>query len=310
LEHLENLLKGSIDMHLHHGPSPIARSIDSWGIAKDAAEAGMRAVLLKDHHLTNSTQCYLVNRNLGVKTDFEEFGSICLNNSVGGFNPFAVDVAIKLGVKLVYFPTISAKNHLDYFMKETTLPKDLDPLKAPPAAELLTSDSMKEIPLSVFDKNGGLLSEVKTIIEMIAKADIILATGHLGYDEIYSVLKYATAVGVKKICLTHLPLFTTLDKEKLQKIVDIGGFVEFTYLMLEELTPADCRFSREMVREYIDFFGVDRCIFATDFGSVKCPDPKPVEGMRMVIRLLLDLGYSDDDIEIMIKRNPAQLLGI
>lgn len=299
MNHIGKLLQGSIDLHIHSDPSLMERSVDSFSALREAAEAGMRAILLKDHHMSTAHSAYLANKYSGVGKTCEAFGTICLNNSVGGFNPYALDSAIKLGIKLVFFPTISERKHIELFTRASRRPEEFVPTRVPP---------MTETPLTVFGSNGELLPNVKTIINMIADADIILATGHLDYEETLAVVKYAVEVGVRKICLTHLPMFTTMDKDKLKEITSIGGFVEFTYQQLTELTPADYRFTPEMIRDYIRFFGVDRCVFSTDFGHIKCP--KPVEGMKMSIKLLIDLGFTDEEIETMIKKNPAILLGI
>ena len=51
----------------------------------------------------------------GIKT--KVFGSIALNSMVGGLNPSAVDLALAMGAKVVWFPTISAPHH------QTTRPR-------------------------------------------------------------------------------------------------------------------------------------------------------------------------------------------
>lgn len=38
------------------------------------------------------------------------FGGITLNRQVGGINPYAVESALKLGGKVVWLPTQSARN--------------------------------------------------------------------------------------------------------------------------------------------------------------------------------------------------------
>jgi hypothetical protein len=144
---------------------------------------------------------------------------------------------------------------------------------------------------------------------MIADADIMLATAHLDYAETLAVVQYAKEVGIKKLVLTHLPMFTTMEKPLLQNILDVGlGIVEMTYQLLLPLTPEKYRFTPELMADYIRFFGVERVAFSTDFGHISCP--KPVEGMKMSIQMLIEQGFSDSDIETMIKKNPAMLLGI
>lgn len=299
MDRVEKLLQGAIDMHVHPGPSLMDRSGDSWEFAEQAAEAGMRGMILKDHHTSTAVHAYLANRHLPNANGFESFGAICLNNSVGGVNPFALDAAIKLGIKLVWFPTISERKHIELFTKANRRPEEFVPTRVPP---------MTEKPIVVLDSNGELKEEVKTCINMIADADIILATGHCDYDETYAIAKYALEVGVKKIVYTHMPMFTTNNKEMLKKITDMGGIVEFTYMNQLEATPEDYRMTGAEMADYIRFFGPDKCLCSTDFGIATVP--RPVEGMRMVIKWLIEQNFTDEEITMMIKTNPAKLLGI
>ena len=60
-------------------------------------------------------RAYLCNRYNervhGGDNDFTMFGSITMNRQVGGINPVAVEVALKLGAKVVWLPTQWAGNH-------------------------------------------------------------------------------------------------------------------------------------------------------------------------------------------------------
>ena len=41
------------------------------------------------------------------------FGAIALNNSVGGLNPLALDIAGRLGTKVVFLPSVDNANELE-----------------------------------------------------------------------------------------------------------------------------------------------------------------------------------------------------
>src|SRR5215471_4319980 len=43
----------------------------------------------------------------------QAFGGLTLNNSVGGLNPIAVDIAGRLGNKVVWLPTVDSRNELE-----------------------------------------------------------------------------------------------------------------------------------------------------------------------------------------------------
>ena len=108
----KKLLKGVIDIHVHAGPSVAARELDAADMLKEAEAAGDRGFLVKDHYFPSMMGCQMVQRHLGSGS-VEVFGSMCLNNAMGLFNLNAVDVAYGMGAKMIYFPTVSSKNHID-----------------------------------------------------------------------------------------------------------------------------------------------------------------------------------------------------
>ena len=66
----------------------------------------------------------------------------------------------------------------------------------------------------------------------------------------------------------------------------------------------DIRLAAEQIQE----LGADNCIIGTDFGVYTLPEP--VEGLREFIAALMDLGMPIDDIQKLVKTNPAKLLGL
>ena len=55
------------------------------------------------------------------ETNFTMFVSVTLNKVIGGINPLAVETALKLGAKVVWLPTQSAKNHLHKTGKDPSI---------------------------------------------------------------------------------------------------------------------------------------------------------------------------------------------
>ena len=54
---IDEVMHGAIDMHVHFGPDmpptadlAVARRLDGIGTARQARDAGMRAVVMKSHH--------------------------------------------------------------------------------------------------------------------------------------------------------------------------------------------------------------------------------------------------------------------
>ena len=96
---IDELLQGSIDMHLHHGPdSFLPRRVDALEAARQAQQMGMRAIVLKNHHYPTAPLATMVSQlvpGMGV------FGSLCLDFEIGGLNFYALECSAKLGAKVV-----------------------------------------------------------------------------------------------------------------------------------------------------------------------------------------------------------------
>jgi predicted metal-dependent phosphotriesterase family hydrolase len=54
--------------------------------------------------------------------------------------------------------------------------------------------------------------------------------------------------------------------------------------------------------------GAENCIIATDLGQA--PNPVPVVGMTAFIKQLVGKGITQQQIDLMVKKNPARLLGL
>src|SRR6266508_3906304 len=97
-------LTGTIDLHIHSAPDVGPRKMDDLEVARQAAQRGMRAILLKSHWTLTADRAYLVEK---VVSGIRVFGGLALNQSVGGFNPAAVEVALKMGAAQIWMPTLS-----------------------------------------------------------------------------------------------------------------------------------------------------------------------------------------------------------
>jgi hypothetical protein len=296
-ERIHHLLQGALDLHMHTAPSFLERSVDTMEAAEECCAAGMRAIAVKDHHASTFPNAYFVNKYMRKHDKpFTVFASLCLNNQMG-FNASAVDTFLRLGGKLVYMPTIAAPG---YGAQISLTPNgSFVPIRI---------HARKENVMHVLDENGELKPEVREIIDLIKKADAVLCTGHLDYNEVFGVAKYAADIGHKKVLLTHLPQFTTYDHGKLKAVVDLGGFAEMAMCLLAEETPAPFRTNPDALCELIRFLGPERCVFSTDAGSVVFPHPVPY--YKKGIEMFIDHGFTDQEIERMTRENPAKLVGI
>jgi len=282
------LLEGSIDLHIHAGPDLFPRELDEADVAQQAEEIGMKAVLFKSHFTTNADRIYMLRKR------FEKiglYGSVVLNKSVGGVNPEAVFAALNFGAVRVEMPTVDAKQHIQKLGR--TYPWSKIQL---PATEGIT----------ILNGGGRLIPEVTQVAELVAAHDAILATGHLTIPEIHALIKEAVRVGVKKILVTHAELdVVSVPKEDQRRMAEMGATIEHSFTPCTHLRQ---RLDPRRIVEAIDYVGAERCVMSSDMGQPV--NPLPREGFRMFVKTMLHLGVSQGDVDIMIRDNPAKLLGI
>jgi len=291
------ILKGAIDIHVHAAPDLYARSLNAIELAKQAAMAGMRAIVLKCHFFPTVFMAYLAKKVISNEIDvFDVFGGIVLNHYVGGLNPYAVEAAIKAGGKIVWMPTISAENHIKYFEK------------AKKGTWLLKGKKLKsaKIGISPLSKKGELVPEMEEILNIIADTNTILATGHLSAHEIEILVEEAKNLGVKKILINH-PIFSAINMpvEKQKEIAKKGAYMEYVFVAF---TPLRYSIHPEEVVKMIKEVGIERSIIATDLGQID--NPSPVEGLRTFIQILLETGLKPNEVRSLVTENPANLLNI
>lgn len=272
------LLLGSIDTHVHSFPDVIARKLDDLELVKQARQAGMRGVVLKSHVFPTCERAYLLNQ---LYSDFRVFGSIVLNDTVGGFNPHAVEAALKMGAVQVWMPTRSAANHQHHLGGHGSL--------------------------TIFD-GTKLNKDVVSILHLVADADAILASGHLSPEESQRLIEEALAVGVRRISVTHPEWGVTAMSIGLQRQLSATGSVFFERCLVSTQLDLPQGVSFETIVEQIRSVGATSTIVATDFG-MPCY-PTPVEGMRDYLERLLQAGFSMRELTLMAQVNPAKLLGL
>src|SRR5262245_26058802 len=277
---VDELLRGAIDLHCHSGPAVMPRILDHHDALMDAAAAGFKAVVYKDHYYPGMAHAAILEK-LFKDTGVRLFSGIVLNNAMGGWNAHAVDHAIKLGGKIVWLPTVSAANHIAHVEsgKTQTFPQ--------------TSQKMLDpIPLSALDGNGQLLDSVKQILDLIAEGDIILAGGHLPVAEQQLVFAEAKARGVKKMLVNHPTYMVGASDADIRDLAAAGVTMEHSICMFVE--GKSKKFTGADLKHLIDTAGVDRTIISSDCGLVGAP--RPVEGFSQIVNELLNLQVPEADI--------------
>ncbi|MEO8465518.1 MAG: DUF6282 family protein [Gammaproteobacteria bacterium] len=294
-ERITSLLVGAIDLHCHSGPSVMPRSLDHIEALQEAAAAGFRAMLIKDHYYSATPITELLNKqygHLGVTL----LSGVPLNNAVGGFNPHAVDHGIKLGARLVWMPTFAAKNHIDANARSKGFPHTTKPLLEPE-------------PLTVLDANGRLIDAVNPILDMIAEHDVVLSAGHLHISEIYPLFEEAKKRGVKRLLVNHPTFLIGCSPDDIRALVRMGAYIEHSFCMFIEMRRGKAPMcSPQELCSLVEAGSVERTILASDLGQ--SGNDRPVAGFRNIVATCIDIGYSDAQIRRMISHNAADLIGL
>ena len=220
------------------------------------------------------------------------FGSLVLNNTVGGLNPHAVDYNVKMGAKLVFMPTAHAANHIRNTHRNARLASNVQ--------------LRKPYGITVIDATGELLDPVKQILDIIAEHDVILSSGHLHIAEVWVLFDEAKRRGVKRLLVNHPAYGLHCTYEDVSELAAMGAMIQQSACLF-----VDSRFNvfpPDELKAQVDAAGVANSSIGSDLGQVD--NPSPVEGMRQIIAMLLALGFSDEDVGKMVRDNPARLVGL
>ncbi|MFN0112104.1 MAG: DUF6282 family protein [Blastocatellia bacterium] len=288
-------IQGAYDLQIHVAPDVIERRIDDVDLAKEFLERGLKGFVLKSHYIPTAERAQVVTKCV---PGIEAYGAIALNHSVGGLNPVAVEIAGRSGNKIVWMPTVDAAN-------ETAGRLDGGNEKLPFWAKIqreIAAAGITRPPMTVLDGDGKIAEDARQCLELIAKHDMILATGHLGRHEIFPLVKEARAVGVKRIIVTHAEFPSqNLTGDEQDELADLGAIIEHCFT-----TYHTNKAPWESVFANIRATGVDRSMLATDLGQKT--NPPVAEGFAMFAQKLLDAGFTKAEINRMAAAIPHSLI--
>lgn len=284
---MENRLEGIIDLHIHAGPDVRERKMNDIELMEAAVARNVRGMVIKSHNVPTPDRATLINKIRSEKypdSNFQMFGGIALNRSVGGINPWAVESALKLGAKLVWLPTNTSENH---YQKQ-------GPGKAP------------AVPVV---RNGKVVDELIDVFHLIRDYDAVLETGHISPEECFIVAEAARNAGVRKIVVTH-PEFWVVgmsieDQERIVREFDV--LLEHVYA--QPIGQGKYKKNLEVNAETMRRIGCEHFIVGTDSGQPV--NPYWYESIGEYIDYLYDTAhFTKDEIDCMTKHNPARMLGI
>lgn len=287
------ILEGIIDMHVHCGPSIASRELDAADMLKEAEAAGYAGFLVKDHYFPSMLGTKMVEKHLGNRT-CKVYGSMCLNNSIGLFNLKALDTARQMDAKIVYFPTVSTKKHIDDHQSKGFVGGG--------------KSKIDEEPVSYVDENGNMDPAAIECLKYMAEHDMVLGTGHGTLWEVDHLVKKAVELGVKRILVNHPHYNVGASYEDMKRWTDLGAYIELNVCVFVGGSKIG-NVEDAVFKKIMDTVGVDRIIMDTDLGQVN--NGSPVEGMFNYINLLeREFGVTEEEINTMTKVNPVKLFNL
>jgi Family of unknown function (DUF6282) len=292
-----SLVTGAYDTHIHVAPDVMDRLIDDIDLAHRFKEVGLAGFVLKSHYVPTAERAEVVRK---VVPGVHALGAITLNSSVGGLNPTAVEIAGRQGTRIVWMPTVDSANQ--------RRSRALDPVGALPPMWAALQDEMRdqgmESPIvHVVDEDGKVLDTTRAILSLIARHQMVLATGHLDAAEIVSVVDAAVDAGVATVVVTH-PEFTSqrLSVDIQQQLARRGALLERCFT-----TPHTGKVSWERMFQVIREVGPEHSVLSSDLGQ---PFNPPVEdGLPLMADHLLAQGFTDQEIRLMAVTNSRRVAG-
>lgn len=297
-------IRDAIDMHCHSGPSLFNRLGDALDISIRAAEAGMRGIVFKTHHLDSSDRCYFVNRALAEKyganenITFKAISAIVLNLYQGGLNKLAVRESLKQGGRLVFMPTLHAANHAEHFGPLGSYRLNSMKAEEPPASSAIT----------VLNEAGELNDATKEIVQVVKEYDAVIGTSHLSPREWEVLIPYAESQNVK-VVLTHAFVLPHIPIDYYVKMSEMGAYIELCSSNSGAVSVAlgDGHTLHQAI-ELIEAVGAEKCVISSDAGQPF--NPWPHESIQQYAQSLHEFGVSEEKLRIMMVENPRKLLKI
>jgi len=282
---------GVIDMHVHSDPDVFGRALTDTEVSMIAKRKGMRGVVLKNHVATTADRAMLA---MQAVPGIEVWGGIVLNNAVGGVNPSAVEWMHRMAGgrgKVVWLPTFDSDKHI-----KTLVNKDGAGLRVA--------------------IDGKVTPQMEEVLKIVARENLLLATGHVHAEEVVAVTRRAKELGVKNIIVTHgLTNIPGLSMAQAKEVVAMGAMIEVCYLQF--MTGPDAQHAwmkhwsqigASHVVAALKEFGAGGLVLSTDLGQQG--NMLPVDGIENMIGALKAAGVSDGDLDMMLRKNPARLLGL
>ncbi len=269
-------LAGAIDFHTHSGPDSRPRSVNDLEVARMTSRAGLRGIVLKNHFTMTADRAALA---MAQVEGLEIFGGIVLNRAVGGLNAEAVRQMVQFEGgrgKVVWLPTFDA--------------------------EYYVTAQGGSGPFVSVTRGGAPLPELAEIFALVAENDLVLAMGHSSPEEVLVLIPEARRHGVEQILVTHV-FGQRPSRAQVQQMADAGALLEIDWYAVHlgnQTVDTYVSAIQEIVAEHF--------LMSSDIGQAT--SPSHVDGLRAYVAAFRNAGLTDDQIDLMLRHNPARLLGL
>jgi hypothetical protein len=199
------------------------------------------------------------------------FGGLVLNSQVGGINPAAVEQMARLPGRY---------------------------------GRIVWMPTMDASRVAV-ERDGTLLPEVLEVFKIMVRENLALATGHATPENTLLMIREARRVGIDRIVVTH-PV-NRLSLEQQAEAAKMGAYLEYCYVTTLEYAGRRRRTLAEYA-EMMKTLGPENIIMSSDLGNAV--NPVHPAGFKSYIAGLLEAGITQQEIDVMLKSNPARLLDL
>jgi len=257
-------------------------------VVEDAGRRGFAGLVMKNHFESTASRARLAARAAG---GMKVYGGLVLNRYVGGVNPAAVDVALRMGARIVWMPTLDAACHREAFGFGGSFDAQSSGLETPAAGIKIL-------------KEGRLIAEAREVMALVKAGGAGLATGHVSFEEIRALVDEAHAQGFRKLIVTHpFDKAPGLTLPQVQAIAQPDVRIEFVFC---SITPKWAFTTAAAIAHCMKTIGTERFVISSDGGQAH--NPMPAEGYRQFVQALHAEGVAAEDFRVMCRDNGDFLL--
>jgi hypothetical protein len=273
------LLRGSVDLHVHAAPDPFQeRKMDARETVAAARKAGQTALVLKSHEYPTQPLAWALNSEFD---GIEVYGALALDHAVGGLNPDALETALRIGTRVVWWPTFDSVWSRETFGRWNS--------SAPP--------------MTVLDEAGDLLPVCHGLLDLMVEHDALLCSGHLSPAETLALVRESRRRGLRSL-VTHATSFG-IPLGVQQELAGLGAYMEQCGNALFRPDGEGATASAAM-RSDVRALGGEHVVLSTDLGQAT--NPPAAVGFGLWIEQFLEDGFSENEVQRMVQVNPAELL--